>query len=103
MDNSLVKSKDRIIYFDVLNIAATFGVIMLHCNGLAHTYSETLAWYQALLVEVLIYWPVPIFFMLSGATLIGYRERYTTVDFFKKKAGAYRYPVCGMVSNQRIY
>lgn len=85
MNNSLVKSKERIIYFDVLNIAAAFGVIMLHCNGRAHTYSETLAWYQALLVEVLVYWPVPIFFMLSGATLIGYRERYTTVDFFKKR------------------
>ncbi len=85
MGDTRIRSKERVVYFDILNIAATFGVILLHCNGLAHTYSDTLAWYQALLVEVLIYWPVPIFFMLSGATLIGYRERYTTVDFFKKR------------------
>lgn len=85
MDRSQLKSKDRVLYFDILNIVATFGVIMLHCNGRAHTYSETLAWYQALLVEVFVYWPVPIFFMLSGATLIRYRDRYTTIDFFKKR------------------
>lgn len=85
MSTQSIKPQGRVLYFDILNIAATFGVIMLHCNGLAHTYSETLAWYQALLVEVLIYWPVPIFFMLSGATLIGYRKRYTTMDFFKKR------------------
>lgn len=75
----------RILYYDVLNVMATLGVVFLHCNGLAHTYSNTLAWYQALLVEVCIYWPVPIFFMLSGATLIGYRKRYTTKAFFQKR------------------
>ncbi len=85
MGSNILKPQKRVAYFDVLNIAATFGVIMLHCNGIAHTYSETLAWYQALLVEVLIYWPVPIFFMLSGATLMGYRERYSTADFFKRR------------------
>ena len=28
---------------------------------------------------------VPIFFMISGASLLGYRERYTTKAFFKKR------------------
>ncbi len=58
-------SKNRIVYFDVLNIMAAFAVILIHCNGLAHTYSDTAAWYQALFVEVFVYWCVPIFFMLS--------------------------------------
>lgn len=77
--------KKRVLYFDFLNITAALGVIFLHCNGIAHNYSDTLAWYQALLVEVVFYWPVPIFFMLSGATLMGYRERYSTSEFFKKR------------------
>ena len=77
--------KKRVIYFDVLNIFATLGVIFLHCNGLAHTYSNTLAWKQALAVEVFYYWPVPVFFMLSGATLMNYRKRYSTKEFFKKR------------------
>ncbi len=78
-------TKRRVLYYDVLNILATLGVIFLHCNGKAHVYSNTFGWYQALAVEVLVYWPVPIFFMLSGATLMGYRERYTTKEFFKKR------------------
>ena len=80
-----VNKKRRILFYDVLNILATLGVVFLHCNGKAHSYSNTLGWYQALLVEVFVYWPVPIFFMLSGATLMDYRKRYTTKEFFKKR------------------
>lgn len=77
--------KDRVIYFDILNICACIAVIFLHCNGSAHTYSDTWGWRQALSVEVLMYWAVPVFFMLSGANLMGYRERYSTTDFLKKR------------------
>lgn len=78
-------TKNRIVYFDVLNIFAAISVILLHCNGIAHTYSNTTAWKQALGMEVLFYWAVPIFFMLTGATLMGYREKYSTKQFFKKR------------------
>lgn len=77
--------KKRIIYFDILNIFAAFSVIFLHCNGLAHTYSDTLSWKQAFAVETLFYWAVPVFLMLSGATLFDYRERYSTKEFFRKR------------------
>lgn len=77
--------KKRVLYYDVLNTFATFCVVLLHTNGLSHHYSETAAWYQAFAVEVLFYWPVPIFFMLSGATLMGYRDRYSTEVFLKKR------------------
>lgn len=52
---------------------------------MVHTYHDTLAWKQALGVEVLCYWAVPIFFMLSGVTLMGYRDKYSTKEFFKKR------------------
>lgn len=77
--------KKRVVYFDFLNIAAAFCVVALHCNGMVHYYSDGWGWKQALLVEVFGYWPVPVFLMLSGATLMGYRERYTTTEFFKKR------------------
>lgn len=86
MEKNKLTANSRVLYFDVLNILATLGVVYLHCNGLAHAFSNTLAWYQALAVEVFLFWPVPVFFMLTGATLMGYRGRYTTVDFFKKRA-----------------
>lgn len=77
--------RKRIVYFDILNIIAALSVVFLHCNGIAHTFSNTLSWYQALAVEVCLFWPVPVFFMLSGATLIGYRDRYSTKEFIKKR------------------
>ncbi len=83
MDN---KSKSNYFaYMDVLNIISALGVVFLHCNGLVHGFLPTPAWAQALFVEVCVYWPVPIFLMLSGATLMGYRERYSTKEFFKKR------------------
>lgn len=77
--------KKRVIYFDVLNILAALAVVFLHANSMVHSFSDTVAWRQALSVEVLCYWAVPIFFMLSGANLMNYRERYTTGEFFKKR------------------
>lgn len=79
------KAKKRIVYFDVLNILAALSVIFLHCNGIAHIFSDTLAWRQALAVEVLCFWAVPVFLMLSGATLMGYRKSYSTAEFFKRR------------------
>jgi surface polysaccharide O-acyltransferase-like enzyme len=50
-----------------------------------HLFSNTLAWKEALLVETIAFWAVPIFFMLTGATLLKYREKYDTKTFFKKR------------------
>lgn len=78
-------NKRRILYFDLLNICACFGVIALHCNALAHSFANTWEWRQALVVEVICYWAVPIFFMLTGATLIDYRKKYTTRTYIYKR------------------
>ena len=77
--------KKRILYYDVLNVAACFSVIVLHFNGVAHIYSPTAMWYQALSAECLFFWAVPVFLMLTGATLMRYRDRYDTRTFFKKR------------------
>lgn len=77
--------KKRVLYYDLLNICACFSVICLHCNGKAHTYTNTIGWFQAFAVEVLCYWAVPVFFMLSGANLLNYREKYDTKTFLKKR------------------
>lgn len=78
-------AKKRVVYFDILNIVAALCVIFLHCNGSSFTYTDTLGWKQAMLVEAVCYWPVPIFLMLSGANLIGYRNKYSTSEYFKKR------------------
>ncbi len=79
------KHQNRIIYFDVLNIIACIAVCYLHCNGEVHVFSNSRLWKESLIIEVLCYFAVPIFIMLSGATLLKYRDRYTTKQYFIKR------------------
>jgi len=83
MDKEL--NNKRIIYYDILNILACIAVVFLHCNGTVHSFSNTLLWKESLVIEVLFYFAVPIFIMISGATLLRYRERYSTKEYFIKR------------------
>lgn len=85
MAEKSIKQSNRILYYDILNCTACFGVVAMHFNGLVHAYSNSFAWKQALIVECIFYWAVPIFFMLTGATLMNYRSKYDTKSFFKKR------------------
>lgn len=80
-----INMKQRKVYIDILNIAACFCVICMHCNGIVHTYSDSVTWRQSMIVETIAYWAVPVFFMMSGATLMSYSERYDTKTYLKKR------------------
>ena len=75
----------RKAYYDLLNVISCFGVVCLHSNGYFHSFVKDLWWWLGVLIEVLFYFAVPVFFMLSGATLMTYRERYSTAQFIKKR------------------
>lgn len=75
----------NVAYFDFLNIAACLCVIGMHCNGIVHQFQNVPAWYVSMGVETLGYWAVPGFCMLSGATMMNYRERYSTKQFLKRR------------------
>ncbi len=75
----------RILYFDLLTIFACFAVVCLHCNTLVHSFQPGAAWDQALAIEVVMYWAVPIFFMLTGANNMEYRAKYDTKTFLKRR------------------
>lgn len=75
----------RINYFDFLNVISCFSVICLHLNGIYHTYSHTTAWNLAAIIQAFFYFAVPIFFMLSGATLMEYNYKYSTTEFYKRR------------------
>lgn len=72
-------------YLDILNIFACFAVIMMHISGIIPSFSPTFTWYYCLCVEVLFYFAVPVFLMISGANLLDYHKRYSTTTFFKKR------------------
>ena len=78
-----IKRKD---YITVLNFIATLGVVVLHCNGCYwEGPSQGQSWFTASLIETLFYWPVPIFFMIPGVTLLDYRARMRTEEYLKKR------------------
>ena len=73
-------------YIDVLGVAAALGVVALHCNGCFwEGPAQGRSWLSANFIETFLYWPVPAFFMISGATLVGYRERMGTRQYLRRR------------------
>ena len=76
----------RIFYYDVLNVVSSVSVIALHCNSYVHHFDTADEWWWLhVLIEVAFYNAVPIFFMLSGATLLDYHTRYGTLEFYRRR------------------
>lgn len=77
----------RIAYIDFMNILACFGVICLHCSGSVFAYGEVepRLWLLSMLVQTLTHWSIPVFFMITGTTLLEYRKKYDTKIYFKKR------------------
>lgn len=78
--------KKRLLYIDILNCLAIFGVLVQHTAQIAHkgTPGETWTVIGAIL-QTLFLPAVGIFFMNSGAMLLDYRNREDTRVFFKKR------------------
>lgn len=76
----------HVVAFDMLNIFACISVVALHVNGIVWQFSYDRIWLTSMIVQVVCYWAVPVFVMLTGATLMDYRKRYDTRTFFKKRA-----------------
>lgn len=87
MENALYKNEtnQRLLYIDALNIAACFGVVALHCTGKVFAFDSSKEWFFSMFLQALFHFAVPVFFMVTGATLLNYREKYTTKEFFKKR------------------
>lgn len=79
------QSEGKILYYSVLNVLACLGVCILHCNGVFWTFPKGRLWIDSNILETVFYFAVPIFFMLTGATLVDYRDKYNTKVFFKKR------------------
>uniref|UniRef100_UPI00405718FF acyltransferase n=1 Tax=Agathobacter sp. TaxID=2021311 RepID=UPI00405718FF len=75
----------KVSYISVLSVISALAVVMLHTNDCFWHFSNERYWVTANIIESVMYFAVPIFFMISGATLMEYRERYSTREYFKKR------------------
>lgn len=80
-----MKIKERKEYITFLSVVSAVSVVILHTNGCFWNFSNSRYWVTANIVESVFYFAVPIFFMISGVTLINYHQKYNTKTFFKKR------------------
>lgn len=79
-------TQSRSFYITCLNVVAMWAVVCLHTNGVFWQFSAQRYWFTANILESLFYVAVPIFFMITGATLVDYQDRYSTKEFFVRRA-----------------
>ncbi|WP_137597323.1 acyltransferase [Paucilactobacillus kaifaensis] len=78
--------KNRFIYIDIANIIATFFVLELHSSqAFFYIKSGTNLYLQTKLIQVIFIPAVLLFFMISGAMLLDYRNRQSTSMFLRKR------------------
>lgn len=77
--------QNKKMFITYLNVFASLSVVFLHNNGIVHLHPIGKTWVSAIFIETLFYSAVPLFFMISGCTLIDYKEKYTTKEFFRKR------------------
>ena len=71
---------------DLISVISAFAVTFLHANNCYWTFSSTERyWITANIIENLFYFAVPLFLMISGVTLLDYRNKYSTKEFIKKR------------------
>lgn len=74
----------RINYFSFLNVLSCFFVCAMHHNVLYSYLPDDISM-QVSIVHILGSFAVPVFFMLSGATLMDYRHRYSTREYLMRR------------------
>ena len=84
-NTDISSSKKRYDYIDILNILSSFSVVVLHCSGNVFTFEKTPAWFVSLALQCIARFAVPVFFMITGITLLEYRKKYSTKEFYKKR------------------
>lgn len=82
-----IKSNEssNLFYITVLNVLSALAVVGLHTNGCFWEFSKERWWFTANIIESVLYFAVPVFFMITGATLLDYTKRCDTKTFFTRR------------------
>ena len=70
----------HMVFVDILNIVCALAVVMLHTS-----LNVYVPWSFSLKLQAVFIFAVPVFFMISGMNLLGYRTKYSTKEFFFKR------------------
>ena len=85
MKKSTNTPNSKTVYISFISVLSAVAVVLMHADVSFWMGLDKPFWPVANIIENVSYFAVPVFFMISGATLIDYRERYSTKDFFVKR------------------
>ena len=68
-----------------MSVASALAVVGLHTNGVFWNFSTASYWFTANIIECIFYFAVPVFFMMTGVTLIDFNKRYGLKTYFHKR------------------
>ncbi|MCL2859608.1 MAG: acyltransferase family protein [Oscillospiraceae bacterium] len=83
-----VVTKKRIVYFDILRMAAVFAVVIVHVSSL-YVYNrwgyKNGFWNFISVIDSYFRYAVPVFLMVTGSLLLPNRKNETYGEFLKKR------------------
>lgn len=86
VSDAFTNKEKKIDYISLASVISAIAVVHLHANSCFWEFSATERyWKTANIIESVFYYAVPIFFMITGATLIDFYERYELKEFFRKR------------------
>ncbi len=85
MSNKKTLEKPKIAYLSLASVIAAISVIAIHTNGCFWTFSTDHYWFTANILECVFYFAVPVFFMITGATLLDFYDKYNLSKYFSKR------------------
>lgn len=78
--------KNDVSWINFANVVSALAVVILHTNSCFWRFSSTERyWKTANIIECFFYFAVPVFFMISGATLLDFNKRYGIREYFKRR------------------
>ena len=83
-----MKSEREYPYLNILNVLSALAVVFLHVNVCFWNYKgvEDISWWKsANIIESLFYFAVPVFFMITGATLLDFYKKYGVREYVIKR------------------
>lgn len=75
----------RIDYISLASVLSAIAVVFLHSNGAVSYFTNSPRWFFANVIHSTFIFAVPIFFMISGAMLLDFREKYDLKKYFLKR------------------
>lgn len=85
-NNQTNSETDKDFSLTFCQVISAFAVIVLHTNGCFWRFSgKEKYWFSANIIECVFYFAVPVFFMITGITLLDYQDRYSTKIYFFKR------------------